>query len=516
MLRASSFTFGGYTVDAARSVITFTYRAEFRYGVGKTFTDRLIFRDVAPELWEKVPQAVLAPTLQALLLMIGINYWCVFPTRNMRIEGFALTREQARFWDSLYVNGLGEFFYDMQIDFRDLVAFPYDASLTAPPPPRCERPLKALLLNGAGKDSILSAEMLKASGTPFDLFAFAPTPAHKRIAALLGAKTVSVDRRRDPLIGPIMALFGASSAYPSVSTFTFIATLLAELLGYNAIVFSNERSADFGNLTYLGLPVNHQWCKSSEAEKMINDYMQRFITPDITTSSLLREYSELEIVRRFVGYPQYLRNVTSCNTYFWLPRPVQILTQRGYWCKRCPKCVFLFACFTAYLPKHEVVGIFGADLYAKQRLLPLFRRLLGIEGTKPLDCVGEPEEMVLAMHYAARREEYAGEPAMQLFLEHFPIDFDFEKFEQRLSDQDAKTRAAGELRGHLIFLRSPLPSRRANVNFPLHIPAKASCDRQKHRAPLPAGPPATINTHFREMCRIALDVSHDGSDFRAR
>ena len=243
--------------------------------------------------------------------MIGINYWAAFPTRNIRIEGFTLTREQAHFWGSLYLNGLGEFFYLMQIDFRNLIAFPHNDSTNTPTTARFERPSRALLLNGAGKDSILSAEMLKASDTPFDFFAFSPTPAHHRIAKLVGAKTISVNRRRDPWLKVTM-----SSAYPSVSTFTFTATLLAELLGYNSIIFSNERSADFGNLNYLGLPVNHQWCKSSEAEKMINDYIQTFITPDISTHSLLREYSELEIVRRFVLYPQYLHDFTSCNTYF--------------------------------------------------------------------------------------------------------------------------------------------------------------------------------------------------------
>ena len=131
---------------------------------------------------------------------------------------------------------------------------------------------------------------------------------------------------------------------------------------------------------------------------MVNDYIQQYITPDISTSSLLREYSELEIVRRFVKYPQYLRDVTSCNTYFWLPPLEQRLLRKSYWCKKCPKCVFLFACFSAFLPKQEVIAMFGADLYAQKRLLPLFRRILGIEGFKPLDCVGEPEEMILAMH----------------------------------------------------------------------------------------------------------------------
>ena len=431
MPRASSFTFGTYKVDPLRSTVTFTYRVEFKWGIGKTFTDRLYLENVASELWDKVPKEVLEPTLQALLLMLGINYWCVFPTKNIRIEGFNLTREQASFWDSLYLNGLGEFFYEMKMDFRDLVAFPYDPSAAALPG-RFPRPKRALLLNGAGKDSILSAETLKAQGMPFDFFAFAPTPAHKRIAELVGANTIKVTRRRDPAIDTAMSLFGVSGAYPSVSTFTFTAVLLAELLGYDSIVFSNERSADFGNLTYLGLSVNHQWCKSSEAEKMVNDYIQRFITPDISSRSLLRQYSELDIVRRFVRYPKYLNYVTSCNNYFWLSRPEQLLRRRAYWCRRCPKCVFLFACFAAYLPKKEVVEIFGGDLFADHKLLPLFRRILGLEGFKPLDCVGEPEEMILAMHYASRNKEYAGEPAMEIFLDHFPPSYDFGGLEKKV------------------------------------------------------------------------------------
>ena len=105
--------------------------------------------------------------------------------------------------------------------------------------------------------------------------------------------------------------------------------------------------------------------------------------------------------------------------------PIEEFLWRTKWCKKCAKCVFLFACFSAFLPKKEVVDIFGADLYARKKLLPLFKRILGIEGFKPLDCVGEPEEMILAMHYAARRKEYFSGPAMQLFEKHFPPDYGF-------------------------------------------------------------------------------------------
>jgi hypothetical protein len=432
MLRPSSFTFGTYKIDSTTSTIHFTYKVKFKFGIKKTFTDRLMFPNVTQEMWDKVPKEVLEPTLQSLLIMLGINYWCVFPTKNICIDGFSLTREQAQFWDSLYLNGLGEFFFDMKMDFRGMIAFPYDESLTLPTATRFERPQRTLLLNGAGKDSILSAEILKESNIPFDFFTFAPTPAHEKIAQLVGVKSITVTRRRDPLLDIISQQFGISGSYPSVSTFTFIATLLAELLGYNSIIFSNERSADFGNLTYLGLEVNHQWCKSSGAEKMINDYIQQYITPDISTSSLLRKYSELEIVRQFVKYPKYFHFVTSCNTYFFLPRFMQKYSRTPYWCGKCAKCTFLFACYAAFLPKKEMVEIFGADLYAKKRLLSFFKRILGIEGFKPLDCVGEPEEMILAMHLAKRNNEYAGEPAIKLFEEHFSSGYNFNEIQGRV------------------------------------------------------------------------------------
>ena len=83
-----------------------------------------------------------------------------------------------------------------------------------------------------------------------------------------------------------------------------------------------------------------------------------------------------------------------------------------------------------------MIEIFGADLYAKKRLLPAFKRILGIEGFKPLDCVGEPEEMILAMHLAARGGEYASEPAMKLLEEHFS-NYDFDDAARRvLADEN--------------------------------------------------------------------------------
>jgi hypothetical protein len=435
MIRPVSFTFGKYHIDIENSVVSFKYTVKFKFGLRMTFTDRLYLKGAPAESWEKVPEEVMRQTLQSLSLMLGINYWSIFPTNNILIDTFTLTEEQASFWDSLYLNGLSEFFYFEKIDFHNLIKFPFDKDYIAPLAVSFERPNRSLLLNGAGKDSILSAEILKEKGALFDFFAFQPTPAHQRIENLVGVKTIAVERKRDWKAEFIKDIFCISGSYPSVSTFTFTAVLLAELIGYDKIIFSNERSADFGNFDYLGLHINHQWCKSSEAEKMINNYIQKYITPSISSTSLLRKYSELEIVKQFSKYPKYLNQVTSCNYYFYLPSIMQKLLPKSYWCKRCPKCVFLFASYSAFLSKKDMIDMFGADLYEKKDLVPLFKSILGIEGNKPLDCVGEPEEMILAMHLARNRNEYAGEPAMKIFEEYFPTSKNYKEIEGRVWSQ---------------------------------------------------------------------------------
>lgn len=76
--------------------------------------------------------------------------------------------------------------------------------------------------------------------------------------------------------------------------------------------------------------------------------------------------------------------------------------------------------------------IFGGNLYTQKRLLPLFRQILGIEGFKPLDCVGEPEEMIMAMHYASIRGEYSKDAVMMMFQQHFPPTYDFAELKKKV------------------------------------------------------------------------------------
>ena len=126
--------------------------------------------------------------------------------------------------------------------------------------------------------------------------------------------------------------------------------------------------------------------------------------------------------RRFTAYPQYFNSFSSCNFNFYLPwgQEGRVSGREGhaYWCKKCAKCFFIFASMAAFLPRATVLDIFGADIFADQTLIPLCRRLLGLESFKPFDCVGTPEEMTVALYRAQQTGAYDADPVMDFFSEY--------------------------------------------------------------------------------------------------
>jgi hypothetical protein len=60
--------------------------------------------------------------------------------------------------------------------------------------------------------------------------------------------------------------------------------------------------------------------------------------------------------------------------------------------------------------------MFGGNLFADGALLPLYRQLLGIEGFKPFECVGTPEETIAAFLLAHQRGDFDDTVAMNMFM----------------------------------------------------------------------------------------------------
>ncbi len=183
------------------------------------------------------------------------------------------------------------------------------------------------------------------------------------------------------------------------------ALFAALLYDFRVVVASNEASANYGNVMYLGSEMNHQWSKSLEFETLLSQYVTNYISQDLSVFSLLRPLTEMDIAKTFSKYPNYFHSFTSCNTNF----KIQHNPRRGQWCGKCPKCAFVFLILSAFLPKETVIGIFQKNLFADPTLIATYEELLGIAGFKPFECVGTPEESILAFRKVREKGEFSGD-----------------------------------------------------------------------------------------------------------
>lgn len=415
--KATRFIFEGYARATASQAMVFSYVTELESGERLRHEERLLFPKTTHEQWDAIPGPLLERLLQTLHLLLGVSYWKMHCAPQIEIHGYTLTRSQADFWNTIYTKGLGEFFFKNQIDYRGLVNFPFTEA-GAPEAIVFPRAHRSLLPIGGGKDSIVSLEWMKEHNKPFVLFSLKSADVQRDLATKTGKEYLTVDRVLDP---DMLTRTQNGEAYnghlPISSVYAFVGVLVAALQDFDTIVFSNERSADIGNVEYLGQEINHQWSKSLEAEEMIKSYVHTYLTPSITPFSLLRNLYEIEIVRRFSLYPEYFHSFSSCNRNFATSAPTPERKGHAYWCGVCPKCAFVFACLAAFLPKATVIDIFGKNLFGDATLVPLYKSLLGIESFKPFECVGTPDEMKLALYRAHAKGEYASDVVMMLFAD---------------------------------------------------------------------------------------------------
>ena len=401
--KPSSFTFVGYEDDVQQGSVTFSYELLInneRY----CFNERLGFR--SPSLYDKNS---CRSVLESLFLLLGISYWKLYCPRKIVIRPFSLSLEQADFWNTVYTKGLGEFYYQNKIDFRGLVQFPYsNQSRSTRESTRTSD--RSLVLMGGGKDSIVTAELLKKQKKEFSLFTLNPVPLQQRIAATVDANLVEFRRTLDP---QLFHLNKTGSYYnghvPITAIYSFMGLLASMLYGYGFVVASNERSANYGNVSYLGQEINHQWSKSFEFEELLRDYIRRYITSDVTYFSLLRPIHEVAIVKLFSEYDRYFSLFSSCNRNF----TISPSSDSTLWCGQCPKCAFVFLLLSAFLPKETVQKIFKKNLFGDASLVGTYKELLGLEGFKPFECVGTPEESLWAFYQVLKRGEYNSDIVVQ-------------------------------------------------------------------------------------------------------
>lgn len=242
--------------------------------------------------------------------------------------------------------------------------------------------------------------MLKRKNKKINAFLVNPTRAAKDVLKKAKIKNpIVIKREVDPTLLKLNQKGYLNGHTPFTAVLSFLAVFCGVLFDYKNIVFSLEKSANEGNVRYLGKMINHQWAKSSEFERKFKNYCRKYLVKNVNYLSLLRPYTELEISRMFLKYPQYFSAFSSCN--------VGVKTSQR-WCGNCPKCLFVYATFYPFLEKKELLKIFGRDIFENKKLLPTMKGLLGQGRVKPFECVGTKKESKSAFSLSLKKAKKSG------------------------------------------------------------------------------------------------------------
>ena len=344
-----------------------------------------------------------------LFLVAGLSYFKMAVPPTIRIETGTWSPADIADHAEILAGGLGEFCYENNLAPRLCPRYEYEM---AEKPPVLGSVLDhgPLVPVGGGKDSCVTVEALRFAG-------FTPTqvtvrryPVIQRVIDASGLPDLAVERTLDPRIGEMNRRGALNGHVPATAIVSFAALCVAALHGFDAVVMSNERSASEGNVVYQGVEINHQWSKSHEAEQLLSGIVQRSVE-GLAYFSLLRPLSELAIARRFATTcTRYYNHFASCNENFRID-PARRGAQR--WCRRCPKCQFVFLALGTAINRLELERIFGGDVFSESPVEG-FAALLGLQTTKPFECVGEVDECRAAWRMIVDSHQWDGHQVVEL------------------------------------------------------------------------------------------------------
>lgn len=378
------FEFVSYAFDPDKKRIFFNYKQEFKNKKSINFTETLILPQI-PDI-NNLPVGLLDKVLQGAHLILGISYYKCYCAPKIKIN-YKLSKTEANFWNVVYKNGLGEFFYKNKLDPKISPKFIFDKNLN-PQNFRLEKNNKCLVGVSGGKDSIVAAELLKEQKFNITALFIENQREFETVNKVIDILELNSLKFRRILDAQVFNQHKYNGHIPVSAIYAFLGVLCSILYGYFYYIVANEHSSNFGNVKYKGIVVNHQWSKSFEFENMFQNYVSAFISPDIKYFSLLRPFYEIRIVEMFSKYKKYFPYFSSCNKNF----TTKEIKKEQLWCGECAKCVFAFVLFSAFLSKNELIKIFKKNLYEDSNLLQLFKDILGLGKIKPFDCVGTFEE----------------------------------------------------------------------------------------------------------------------------
>lgn len=394
----------------------------YAFDDGAELVERIVFPD-APALPPQRKQALQA-ALDLLHWIAGVSYYKAGVPGEIRVESATLDVPTATFLDALYLHGLGEFAYQNKLDLRGSIRFPSTAHSGESQDDEGEAglrlPHRTLVPIGGGKDSLVSVEILKAAGEQ----ATAVWVGHSPLIAACAERTAlpTLNIRRE--LSPVLFEYNKAGAYnghiPVTAINSAILVVAAALYGYEAIAFSNERSASSATLEYDGQPINHQWSKGWAFERAFGELVHARVGANLHYYSLLRPLSELGVAERFAHSTHYDAVFSSCNRNFRIlgAKPAE------RWCGQCPKCHFVFLALAPFMPKPRLLAIFGRNLLDDDALAPGFDALIEYRNHKPFECVGEGAESRAAFAALAARAEWREDALVARFADEIAPQLD--------------------------------------------------------------------------------------------
>ncbi len=331
--------------------------------------------------------------IQQLFFIAGISYYKTFLPPEIEVKQGVIDGPLAAFLRKTYQRGLGEFYYVNKLNPRTETPFETDTQDLAAISFNTEGLLVGL---GGGKDSLLSVELLRDSGLDVATWSLGHRTQLTPLVERVGLPHYYVEREWDPQLTSLNKNGVYNGHVPISAIFAAVGTIVCILTGRRDHVVSNEQSANEPTLFYDGVAINHQYSKSQEFERDCQEFLKHAFGNSIRYYSLLRPLSELRIAELFAAHFETYHDVfSSCNTAF----------RRGsthlFWDGACAKCAFIFLALTPFIGQSKLEALFGGNnLLLDASLEPTYRQLLGIEGNKPLDCVGEVREVRAAMKLA--------------------------------------------------------------------------------------------------------------------
>lgn len=388
------------------------FNADFFVAPNIEFHPQVIIFNVSRSQYQTIPQAVLKNMAFHFGLAEIPSYWKAACSPTIIIEAGNLNKNQLKWWKNFIIEGLGEFFFNNQVDFtaKDFLTIKTTNRIFKKSPvfKFTTKPQTALVPIGGGKDSIVTLELLK-SRFPILLFSLNPTLAAQNIIkSETKIKSVVADRKIDPVLLGLNQKGYLNGHTPFSGYLAFLLVLIAMIEKTSFIAVSNEAGANEGNVRYYGKIINHQYSKSFNFEKLFAAYSKKYLSPSIRYFSFLRPLHEIQIAKLFVSYPEFFLIFRSCN----------VGQKQNHWCGQCPKCLFVYLILSAFTKPQKVTKIFGKDLLDDPSLIELGQKLLGVAGNKPFECVGTYRETLAAYFLSLeRRKNDENFPALLKFFQ---------------------------------------------------------------------------------------------------